>query len=351
MIQVTEVAPERLDFDANLFQCALWARFKERRRHPVQTFHVEHAGTRFPLVLVHRPITADAVVGYAPHGPAVPVPQDEQGPFLEAVSEELRPLLPCRCRFLRYDLPWPSPYAAEGGWSEPPEPRVREMRMNFGCRCWKLRKAPTDLQAPDTVILDLAPPPETLLMAMHKKHRYCIRAATRRGVEVSLGGAEDVASWHRLHLETGERQGIAVEELAYFQDLLATAARHDPVLRLYVARRSGRLLAGCIVALVGSTAFYLFSAASAEGRSYFASFAVLWRAITDARRDGCRTFDLMGIPPDDRSDHPMHGLYRFKTRFGGRIHHRRGCWDFPVDERAYPALAFAGDLQAPLHGR
>jgi lipid II:glycine glycyltransferase (peptidoglycan interpeptide bridge formation enzyme) len=66
---------------------------------------------------------------------------------------------------------------------------------------------------------------------------------------------------------------------------------------------------------------------------------------------GCRSLDLMGIPPDDRPGHPMHGLYRFKTRFGGSIRHRRGCWDYPLEEALYPALAFVGDTTNPLnHG-
>jgi lipid II:glycine glycyltransferase (peptidoglycan interpeptide bridge formation enzyme) len=31
----------------------------------------------------------------------------------------------------------------------------------------------------------------------------------------------------------------------------------------------------------------------------------------------------------------MHGLYRFKTGFGGRIVHRPGCWDYPLRPLAY----------------
>jgi lipid II:glycine glycyltransferase (peptidoglycan interpeptide bridge formation enzyme) len=294
-------------------------------------------------------VTAEDTVGYAPHGPDIPVPTEAQGPFLEEIAERLRPRVPRSCRFLRFDLLWSSPYLGTDQWSEPPEPRVREMRMNFGCREWSLRKAPTDLQPPDTVVLDLEPPVEELLQGMHPKHRYCIRAAARRGVAVRAGTAGDLAQWHRIHCETAERRGIPAEPLLYFEKLLRAAECHDPEVRLYLASADGELLSGSIFAFLETAAYYLFSAASPAGRRRFASFAVMWQAIQDARDRGCRILDLMGIPPDNRPGHPMHGLYCFKTRFGGTIHHRRGCWDYPFDEHRYPLLAFAADARGAYH--
>jgi lipid II:glycine glycyltransferase (peptidoglycan interpeptide bridge formation enzyme) len=57
--------------------------------------------------------------------------------------------------------------------------------------------------------------------------------------------------------------------------------------------------------------------------------------MQDARESGCSFYDLFGIPPSADPDHPMAGLYRFKTGFigdngaGGRIIHRPGSWDYP----------------------
>jgi lipid II:glycine glycyltransferase (peptidoglycan interpeptide bridge formation enzyme) len=33
----------------------------------------------------------------------------------------------------------------------------------------------------------------------------------------------------------------------------------------------------------------------------------------------------------------MYGLYRFKTGFGGKMFHRQGCLDYPLDEAGYKA--------------
>jgi lipid II:glycine glycyltransferase (peptidoglycan interpeptide bridge formation enzyme) len=65
-----------------------------------------------------------------------------------------------------------------------------------------------------------------------------------------------------------------------------------------------------------------------------APYALQLKAMEDARLAGCAEYDLFGIPPADDPDHPMAGLYRFKTGFGGRIIHRSGSWDL-----AYRPLA------------
>ena len=349
MTTVVEVDPSHIDCEANLFQSAFWARFKKMRGYDTQAFVIEHRGRRSPLVMVHRPCASDAVFGYVPHGPDIAIEEDRQGRFLETVAEKIRSRLPDRCWFLRFDLPWSSPYAEEffhfPGRLERPEPRIREMRMNFGCRRWNLRKAPSDMQAPDTVIIDLSADPGRILDKMHKKTRYCVRSAFRRGVVVEHCGPEALALWHPMYLEMARRKGIEAEDDAYFHALFTTVERSaEPDIRLYLAFRDGEPLAGSLFAFHrrSAQATYLFSAASPAGRTHLAAYAVLWKAILDAKAFGCRWFDLFGIPPADAPDHPMHGLFRFKARFGGHICHLRGSWDYPFDEKRYPLLALSG---------
>jgi len=44
---------------------------------------------------------------------------------------------------------------------------------------------------------------------------------------------------------------------------------------------------------------------------------------------------MFGAAPNPNSSHPMYGLYRFKSGFGGQMFHRMGCWDYPLDEEQY----------------
>jgi lipid II:glycine glycyltransferase (peptidoglycan interpeptide bridge formation enzyme) len=66
-----------------------------------------------------------------------------------------------------------------------------------------------------------------------------------------------------------------------------------------------------------------------------APYALQWRAMQDAKEAGCLLYDLFGIPPNEDPAHPMAGLYRFKTGFGGKIIHRPGSWDYPYKPALY----------------
>ena len=66
-----------------------------------------------------------------------------------------------------------------------------------------------------------------------------------------------------------------------------------------------------------------------------APYALQVKAMEDAKLLGCQYYDLFGIPPNEDPSHPMAGLYRFKTGFGGSIIHRCGCWDYVCRPLAY----------------
>jgi lipid II:glycine glycyltransferase (peptidoglycan interpeptide bridge formation enzyme) len=159
---------------------------------------------------------------------------------------------------------------------------------------------------------------------MHKKTRYNIRLAEKKGVTVEKAGVEALAEWYGLYRQTAERDQISIHSETYYRDLFA----HAPDLTLWLARFEGKLLAGNIVLRHGNQAVYLYGASSNEHRNLMAPYALQGAAMRDARDSGATEYDLFGIPPTNNPDHPMHGLYRFKTGFGGDRVHRNGAWDF-----------------------
>jgi len=82
-----------------------------------------------------------------------------------------------------------------------------------------------------------------------------------------------------------------------------------------------------------------------------APYALQWKAMRDAKEYGCTQYDLFGIPPDENPDHPMVGLYRFKTGFGGRIIHRPGSWDYPCKPALYALFCGAERLRKKVRDR
>ena len=91
----------------------------------------------------------------------------------------------------------------------------------------------------------------------------------------------------------------------------------------------------------GREAVYLYGASSDLKRNLMASYVLQLKAIEDAKAYGCINYDLFGIPPNDDPSHPMAGLYRFKTGFGGTIIHRAGSWDYPCRPLIYKAFRMA----------
>jgi len=101
---------------------------------------------------------------------------ERRGEYLAALSSELAAHLEPGCLFIRWDLPWISPYAEEddrfddeGFWLGPPETRLRELRMNWGSGNAALRKAPSDILPPDTIIIDLKRDEDAMLAKMRPK--------------------------------------------------------------------------------------------------------------------------------------------------------------------------------------
>ncbi|MCK5197866.1 MAG: peptidoglycan bridge formation glycyltransferase FemA/FemB family protein, partial [Spirochaetales bacterium] len=202
----------------------------------------------------------------------------------------------------------------------------------------------------DTVIISLNEDEENILARMKSKTRYNIRLSFRKGVVVQRTGAEVLDEWYRLYEETALRDKITIHSKAYYRKIFELSegeseSEEKPEIILFNAVYNDQILAGIIVARYGSRATYLYGASSNEHRNLMPAYALQWEAIKYAKEKGCTEYDLFGIPPENDPDHPMSGLYRFKTGFGGDILHRPGCWDLPLKPVVYRVYRWAESLR------
>lgn len=316
-ISTGELSPRE---DSNGFlQTSFWASQKESfgwKAEAVKWRRGEEKGT---LLILIRKLPGGLALAYVPGGPDAASGAENREQFLVELSRELRGILPLGCFFIRYDLP-------EYSTAEETAPAYPD----------SLKKAPLDIQPPDTVVLDLTGGYDSLLTAMHKKTRYNIRLAAKKGVSVEKAGQEKLTDWYELYRVTAERDRIAIHPLKYYErlfELLDSETGADLV--LYLAYAEGELLAGIIVLFNGDETIYLYGASSNEKRNLMPAYALQAAAIQDACTAGSKAYDLFGIPPGDDPGHPMAGLYRFKTGFGGEIRHRPGAWDYPYSKLFY----------------
>lgn len=341
----------------HFLQSPLWAEFKKTQGWLYRCYEVSSAHeASFLLTVLLRDISPFGLCAYIPMGPPVLTgvqcseqaeDAEKQGTFLAELAEQLVPLLPSCVFLIRFDPPWGCASKNEkGGTSLHVFPLIP---YAHGTR-YRLRKAPVTIQPPDTVCLDLQEPLDALLADCKPKWRYNIRLAQKKGVCVRTFAEKDaeqaVPIFYALYRETAVRDGIAIHAQTYYEALCRLAAESigtaSPTrVSVYVAYFEERPLASIITLFSGHEAFYLYGASSNVNRNLMPAYLLQWQAIQDAKSYGCLTYDFYGIPPTDDPHHPMHGLFRFKTGFGGTIIHRVGALDIPIKNLRYCAYAGA----------
>lgn len=304
---------------SNILQSSFWGTLKSF--FGWKPYYFDFNGTAI-LVLV-RKIFWKYSIAYIPHGPGLSF-EDQIGFNLKNFGLEVKKSISSGCFAVRFDLP-------SGLYQSDP------VLFNMGP---ELKKAPSDIQPPDTVIISLKETEEDILSRMKSKTRYNIRLSFRKGVVVQKAGLEVLDEWYRLYKETAVRDKITIHSKEYYRKLFELSweepgSEVNPEIVLFKAIYNDQILAGIIVAYYGSRATYLYGASSNEYRNLMPAYALQWEAIKYAKEKGCTEYDLFGIPPENDPDHPMSGLYRFKTGFGGDILHRPGCWDLPLKPVVY----------------
>jgi len=305
-----------LDSSREMLQSGFWGAFKQGHGWKAWAFDVSAGPGSFGLLVLTRRLARLFTIAYVPFGPSFD-PCTGRGALLAGIAHAIRPHLPNGTLFLRFDLPWTT-----GG----DQPGFRGRRLP------RVRKSASDMQPPNTVIVDISGSAEAVLGSMKSKTRYNIRLAEKKGVSVAEGGEEDLPRWYALYQETARRDRIGIHSLAYYRGLLRSSHEYQgtaPSVQLLLAWHEGELLAGNIVAFWQDRAAYLYGASSGNKRNLMPTYALQWEAIRRAQRAGCTTYDLFGVPPRPDPGHPMAGLYQFKTGFSEQVLERWGTWDVP----------------------
>lgn len=339
-------------------QTAFWTKVKQRLGVDSLAFDFKvrnsdlyldvggYSYTQADVILFFQHLNAHDYIAYTPYGPEVEPSEENQGRFLEELSETLRPYLPKGCIALRYDLNWRSHWCKEadfddgGVWRGLPEKSVQEFQMNYSTCNWNLRKSNGNILPANTILLDLRLSEEELLLQMKPKTRYNIKLALRKGIHVQSMGIDGLSVWYRLYCETALRNGLNVNSERYFHTLFAARMENpDGVqVKLLVAFADDMPLAAIFLVMSSHRATYLYGASLSERRNLMPTYALQWEAIRIAKANDCTEYDLFGVAPRSEPSHPMYGLYKFKQGFGGEMFHQMGCWDYPLNEGKYGVL-------------
>jgi len=350
----------RTQSSASFLQTPAWATVKSEWKAESIGWHRDDALVGVALVLYRQLPKVKRYLAYLPEGPVIDWEADDLGAWLGPMAAHLK----SQGAFgIRIGPPvvtrrWDAAQIKDGIADEavttltqlPPSERsqvgaavVSQLReLGWQCQSVAGGFAAGQPQYNFQIPLTDADGPrseESVLAGMNQQWRRNIKKAAKAGVEVRLGDADDLASFHELYAHTAERDHFTPRPLPYFRTMYDALNAEDPDrIRLYLAHHEGDLVAATIWIRVGTHAWYSYGASSTEKRDVRGSNAIQWQMISDAIAAGATVYDLRGITETLASDDPHLGLIQFKVGTGGEAVEYAGEWDLPLNRAIYAAF-------------
>jgi lipid II:glycine glycyltransferase (peptidoglycan interpeptide bridge formation enzyme) len=177
------------------------------------------------------------------------------------------------------------------------------------------RKAPIHMHAESTLLLDITKPENELFENMRKTTRYLVRKMGKEGVDIKQEIPPSGDYFLNLQNKVAQRKHFIVfsknqikKELEIFYP--------DNQLAVFNAEYRGEVVASAMIIFYGYRAFYYQSASYSKYKNISAPYLLVWRAILEAKKRGCKVFDFYGASPTNKPNHPWAGPTLFKEGFG-----------------------------------
>ncbi|MBU0660691.1 peptidoglycan bridge formation glycyltransferase FemA/FemB family protein [Patescibacteria group bacterium] len=180
-------------------------------------------------------------------------------------------------------------------------------------------------QPQHTWVLPIQNSMDKLYAEMHKKTRYNIRLAQRKGVEIKE--ESDFDTFWTLNAETVKRQEYTSLPKNYLEKVLTL-----PTVKQFTAYYEGVALASAITIAHKDILYYIMGASTEKHRAIMAPYALHDHIIQYAQTQGFKQYDFWGTAAPIAKEqahaqcfhhycwdntHPLAGVARFKAGFGG----------------------------------
>jgi len=300
----------------NLLQAWGWAELKREYGWEVDRFVAEGADGALDgvLHLLTRRGAAGISFAYAPRGPAIRDCDSGAASALALVGAARAAARRRRALVLKLDPEWRE--------DDPAAARL--------VRAAGLRDSPYDVQHRKTWLVDLDGGEDAVLARVKASTRNHIRKAQRAGVAVEVtADLAAVDEFHPLFRETVQRSGFVGRDLDYHRAVVRHLGASCPVVTL-LARVDGEAAAGMIAVAAGPRLVYLFGGTSLRHSRHQPAYLLHWEAIRWGLQQGCRTYDMWGVPNHEDPAAPGAGYYEFKRRWNGELVRHIRCQDAPL---------------------
>lgn len=183
-----------------------------------------------------------------------------------------------------------------------------------------------------TVLVDLSPSLDDILMGFNQKGRHALRRAERDGVVVKAVEStdENCKVMYTLLQETGKGAGFPIRHERYYGNFYRRYGKNG---QLFLAYFEGRPVAGAFAMVQGQKSMYKDGASVRDRPAYGASHLLQWHVIKWAKEMGSKQHDLAGAPPltdVHNKQHPLYNIGRFKRQFNDEVTEYVGAYNVAV---------------------
>ena len=207
-------------------------------------------------------------------------------------------------------------------------------------------KSPNDTFAKYNIIMDIKPTLEEIEGNFHKKLKYNIHYAQKKGVKVTQATSlEDFERFYTLLKETALRQRYFIHPKKYYQ-LIWEHFKPLGMCHILNAEFEGETLASWMLFSYEKTLYYPYGGSSEKHKNLFASSIVAWEAIKLGKYLDCSTFDMWGAAKDPMNQNdPWYGFTNFKMKFGGKHVEYIDSYDLVINMPLYKLFNLSNELR------
>lgn len=160
------------------------------------------------------------------------------------------------------------------------------------------------LLATKTLRVDLTPSKEKILSSFKKDARYCLRHAEGKVL------LNDFEGFYKLWKKSAGIKKLWTPPEKDYTNLVKAFGKNCFCITI-------DNLAGALILMHDKVAYYYYAGALPEGKKINLQYLVVWTAMQEAKKNGCKLWDFEGIYDDRWPNKSWLGFSHFKKSFGG----------------------------------
>jgi len=170
-----------------------------------------------------------------------------------------------------------------------------------------------------TMIVDLTPEEQSIEMLQSKNWRRNLKRSSR--VQYTIEQVKDISIVNDLYddlaLIKNKGKFLSGDEIKSISESFL-----NNIILIGAKSPDGKFHAIRGALTFGDQATDIFAAADVYARNNYLSYALCWNLLKHARRNGCKTYDLNGVDPNNM------GVYNFKKGIGGELVEKNGEFEY-----------------------